>query len=101
MKSPQPRAITSKDWFGKAVAAFALGLTFALALSSVFYLLLSPDQDPYNAFGQLAMWLVAPVWCGIIGLCFLFRSTLRAWGWLGGGNILVWSLYGLMRFSVG
>jgi hypothetical protein len=42
--------------------------------------------------GQFVMWMMAPVWGLTLAFCFLFRSGLRAWLWLGGANLLVWSL---------
>lgn len=43
------------------------------------------------------MWLVAPVWSAILGLCFLFRNGPRAWGWLALANVAAWGLYAAIR----
>ena len=92
-----PTGLSSRNWFGKASAATLLGFTLALALTCSFEILFS-DRDPYfSAQGQLAMWLIAPIWCAIISFCFLFRSTARAWGWLAIANLMAWGLYALCR----
>jgi len=89
--------ITSRDWFGKVSAAFALGFTLALALTCTFGALFSRGDPFFSAQGQIAMWLMAPIWCGLLSLCFLFRSTARAWGWLAMANLLAWALYATVR----
>lgn len=38
------------------------------------------------------MWMIAPVWATVLGFVFLFRSTLRAWLWLGLANVLAWGV---------
>lgn len=89
--------ITSRGWFGKASAALVLGFTLALALTCTFRTLFSAGDPFFNAQGQIAMWLMAPAWGATLSLCFLFRSGLRAWGWLAGMNALAWALYALAR----
>jgi hypothetical protein len=50
-----------------------------------------------NVRAQLAMWMVAPVWMGVLGGVFAFRDGKRAWGWLGAANLLVFVLLGAWR----
>ena len=92
-----PHRLTSRDWFGKVSAATLLGLTLALALTCTFAAVFSDGDGYFTPQGQLAMWLVSPIWCAILGLCFLFRSGARAWGWLAMANGLAWALYGAVR----
>jgi hypothetical protein len=93
--------LTSRDWFGKASAAVVLGFMLALALTCTFGLLFSTGDSFFSAQGQIAMWLVSPIWCLILGLCFLFRSSARAWGWLAAANVVAWALYVGARFVMG
>lgn len=86
-------ALTSRGWFGKASAALVLGFTLALALTCTFGTVFSTDEGAFSAQGQLAMWLVSPIWCAVLGLCFLFRSGVRAWGWLALANVVAWAIY--------
>ncbi len=89
--------LTSKDWFGKVSAALVLGFTLAIAMTCTFSAVFSSGGSYFSAQGQMAMWLVSPVWCLILGLCFLFRSTARAWAVLGAVNVVAWAIYALVR----
>lgn len=92
--------LTSRDWFGKASAAVVLGFTLTLALTCTFGAILAKGDAYFSPQGQMAMWLVSPIWCLILSLCFLFRSGARAWGWLAAANIVAWALYAGARFVV-
>ncbi|MFT4027268.1 MAG: hypothetical protein QM676_10765 [Novosphingobium sp.] len=89
--------LTSRDWFGKASAAVVLGFALTIGLTSIFTVLFSDGDSYFTPQGQLAMWLTAPIWSLILGLCFLFRSTARAWGWLAIANVIAWALYAGIR----
>lgn len=89
--------LSSRDWFGKVSAAVVLGFTLSLALTSTFRSLSSTGDAFFSAQGQIAMWLMAPIWCAVLGLCFLFRSTAHAWGGLAMANVLAWALYAIVR----
>ena len=92
-----PPALTSRLWFGKVSAALILGFTASLALTCL-YTLLSGVKDPFfDARGQIAMWMIAPLWSGFLSFCFLFRTGARAWGWLFLANIILWGAYGAAR----
>ncbi len=82
--------LSSRDWFGKSVAALFLGFLLALGCSGLFRELAGVGEGYFSTKGQFAMWLMAPVWALTLSFCFLFRSTLRAWLWLGAANFLVW-----------
>lgn len=89
--------ITSRDWFGKVSAAVILGFTLTLALTCTFSALFSTGNAYFSPQGQIAMWLVSPIWCALLAFCFLFRSPARAWGWLAVANLLAWALYAAIR----
>jgi hypothetical protein len=93
--------LTSRDWFGKASAAAVLGFTLTLALTCTFATLFSTDADVFSAQRQLAMWLASPIWCAILGLCFLFRSGARAWACLALANLGAWAFYVAARLLLG
>lgn len=92
-----PSAISSRDWFGKVSAAFVLGFTLALALTCTFRILFSSGDAYFSAQGQVAMWMMSPIWCALLSFCFLFRSTAHAWAWLAMANLLAWALYATIR----
>ena len=83
--------IESRHWFGKTMAGFLLGFTLALALSGVIALL-TPGGFVGQGKVQFTMWTIAPVWATVMGFVYLFRDSLRAWGWLGAANGLAWAL---------
>lgn len=80
--------LTSRDWFSKACAATILGFTLTVALTCTFAMLCATDDDTFSAQRQLAMRLASPNRCAILGLCFLFHSSARAWGWFALANLL-------------
>jgi hypothetical protein len=92
-----PREISSRDWFGKLSAALVLGFTLALALTCAFQTLFSRGDAHFSPQGQIAMWLMSPIWCALLSLCFFFRSTARAWAWLVVANLFAWALYAAIR----
>lgn len=92
-----PDKLTSKDWLGKVSAALVLGFALSIALTCIFAAIFSKGDGYFTAQGQMAMWLVSPIWCLILGLCFLFRSTARAWAVLGAANLIAWAAYALLR----
>jgi hypothetical protein len=96
-----PFELTSQGWFGKASAAAILGFTLTLALTCTFALLFSQGDSYFTAQGQMAMWLVSPIWCLILSFCFLFRSGARAWGWLAAANAVAWAVYSCARIVMG
>ncbi|MGF7151997.1 hypothetical protein FHS96_005665 [Sphingomonas zeicaulis] len=95
------QSLTSRDWLGKATAAVVLGFTLTLALTCTFCVLFSHGDSHFTAQGQLAMWLASPIWCLILGLCFLFRSSVRAWIWLATANHVAWTICAGARLVMG
>ncbi|ANQ41609.1 hypothetical protein BAR24_09105 [Gluconobacter oxydans] len=85
--------LSSRNWFPKASAGLVLGLTLALSCVGILGLLCHTNGDPRSPASQYLMWLVAPMWTAVLGSCFMFRTGWRAWGILGGINVLLWALY--------
>jgi len=85
MSAARPK-IASPDWFSKTLAGTLLGFTLAIGCAGLFNWLAA--DMPLGVRGQLAMWLTAPVWMGVLSGVYFFRSGKRAWAWLGGANLL-------------
>jgi hypothetical protein len=86
------------DWWSKSAAGVVLGFGLAMALCGLFAWL-SPGGPAATNKYQLTMWLAAPLWAGVLGFVFLFRSGLQAWLWLGGANVLAFGgLYACRHF---
>jgi hypothetical protein len=88
MKPGKPAPIR-RDWKSKSLAGALLG--FALAMGASAALAALTAGIPLATRSQLAMWLVPPVWLGILSTVYFFASGLRAWLWLGGACL---ALYG-------
>lgn len=86
-----------RDWLSKTLAGLVLGAVLALGGSGLF-LQFSTDM-PLSVRGQLAMWMVPPIWLGVLGGVFFFASGLRAWLWLGGTGALVLGALSALRLS--
>jgi len=95
MGALKPAAI-ARDWFAKILAGTLLGFTLALACSALFARLASGMA--LAARGQLAMWMLAPIWLGVLASVFFFRSGKHAWLGLGSANLLVLGLLALSRY---
>lgn len=78
------------DWLAKSLAGICAGFPLAMGCSGL--LLIALGGLPPNICVQFAMWLVVPVWLGVLASCFAARSGLRAWLWLIAANILVFGL---------
>jgi len=84
--------LSSRNWFGNACAGLLLGFFLALGLSGIFVQFGPGEVGAFSAKHQLTMWLIAPLFVAVLSGCFLFRTGLRAWGWLGLANLLIWGL---------
>ncbi len=87
--------LVRRDWIAKTLAGAVLGLLLALGCSGLF-VALAVGVSP-SARAQLAMWLVIPVWMGVLSGCYFFTSGLRAWGWLVASNLVVLGLLAALR----
>jgi len=79
------------DWLSKTLAGLLLGLTLAIIASGL--LMVQLDGMPLPVSGQLAMWLVPPVWLLALSLVYFFQTGLRAWAWLLAANALALGLW--------
>lgn len=85
------RETLSRDWLWKTFAGVIGGFGLGIAASGLLAYLSPGALDEQNKF-QVAMWLVPPVWLGVLSGSFVFRSGRRAWAWLGGANALGFAL---------
>jgi hypothetical protein len=85
------------DWLSKTLAGLLLG--FALAIGSSGLLSWAAADLALTIRSQLVMWLVAPVWMGVLSGVYFFRSGKRAWAWLGGANLLVFGFLAASRLA--
>ncbi|HTU13440.1 MAG TPA: hypothetical protein VMG08_21300 [Allosphingosinicella sp.] len=85
-------ALSSRHWFGRAAAGLILGYTLAIGLSGLVAWFTPGGIEAGGGKLQFSMWITAPVWAGVLSFCFLFRTGLRAWSWLGLANLVVFAL---------
>lgn len=90
--SPEPvcQENIRHDWLAKSLAGICAGFPLAMGCSGL--LLIALDRLPPNIRAQFAMWLVIPVWLGVLASCFAARNGLRAWLWLIAANLFVFGL---------
>lgn len=86
------------DWWLKTSAGAILGFGLALSMIGLFVYLGPGDLAEPGGRYTLMRILIPPIWIGVFGFCFLFRSGLSAWLWLGGANLLVFSALFACRF---
>lgn len=89
--------LTAKNWFGKTAAGVILGFTLALGLTGLFRMSGGVGEDFFSTRGQVAMWMMAPIWALILSFVFMFRTNARAWGWLFLANLVVWAMVALLK----
>ena len=92
--------LQSRHWFGKTVAGAVLGFGLALALSGLFAWLSLGGIDAGGGKAQFNMWLMAPLWAGVLSFAYLFRDSLRAWLWLGAANALAFAALWCVRWAM-
>lgn len=93
--------LQSRHWFGKASAGLILGFGLALAGSGLFAWLGPEGIDAGGGKIQFNMWLIAPLWAGVLSFVFLFRDGVRAWAWLALANAIAFGLLWAVRLSLG
>lgn len=98
---PAARRLESRHWFGKSCAGVLLGFGLAVALSGLFAWLSPGGVEGNGGKTQFNMWLIAPIWAGVLSFVFLFRDSLRAWLWLGAANLAAFGLLGAIRLVMG
>ncbi|MGE0799688.1 MAG: hypothetical protein AB7G13_26095 [Lautropia sp.] len=90
----RPRPIRP-DWVSKTLAGLLLGASLSIIAAGL--LMTQLHGMPLAVSGQLAMWLVPPVWLGVLSLVYFFSSGLRAWAWLLGANAAALGVWWLLR----
>ncbi len=90
------RAPIRPDWWRKTFAGAVLGATLAFALAGLFAWV-GPGGIAAPEKSQFVMWSIAPVWMTVFGFVWLFRTGTHALLWLGGANLLAWSLLFFVR----
>ena len=96
LQPPKERNTLSRDWLSKTLVGVIGGFGLAIAASGLLACLTPGALDVQNKF-QVAMWLVPPVWIGVMSASFMFRTGLRAWVWLGGANLIGFAMLALAR----
>ncbi len=91
-KKPAP---IERDWVSKTLAGMLLGLALGMGASGL-YSALNP-QLALPVRGQIALWLVPPIWLITFGSVYFFQNGRRAWAWLGGANVLVLAAFLMAR----
>lgn len=87
--------VVQRDWFSKTLAGIVFGGLLALGCSGVFAQLNA--GMPLSIRGQLAMWMVPPIWLGVLSGVYFFANGGRAWLWLGGAGLLVCGAFLILR----
>ena len=100
MTSPRHH-LDSSDWFGKTADGLVLGFSLALAVSGLCAWLTPGGIAGGNGKIQFVMWLIAPLWAGVLCFVFLFRDSRRAWCWLAVANLLAFGLLAGVRGLLG
>ncbi|AAN53530.1 hypothetical protein HRJ35_04740 [Shewanella oneidensis MR-1] len=77
------------DWWTKSLAGLILGFTLALGLVGLFAWF-GPGGIDADTKVQFNMWLITPIWLLILSFSFLFKTGLRAIGYLSLLNILTY-----------
>ncbi len=93
--SAAPAEPARPDWLSKTLAGLLLGSSLSVIASGLLMVWL--ERIPLSVSGQLAMWLVPPVWLGVLSFVYFFRSGLSAWAWLLAANALALGLWWLAR----
>lgn len=82
-KTTQP---IQRDWLSKTLAGLLLGAAMALVCSGLFSRF--NTEMPFAIRGQLAMWMVPPIWLGVLSSAYFFANGASAWLWLGAASVL-------------
>lgn len=77
------------DWWTKTLAGLILGFFFALGLVGLFAWF-GPGGIDADTKVQFNMWLITPIWLLILSFSFMFKTGLRAIGYLGLFNVLTY-----------
>lgn len=84
------------DWWTKSLAGLILGFTLALGLVGLFAWF-GPGGIDADTKVQFNMWLITPIWLLVLSFSFMFKTGLRAIGYLGLFNVLTYIVLYIFR----
>ncbi|NRA52519.1 MAG: hypothetical protein HRU23_00040 [Gammaproteobacteria bacterium] len=83
-------------WWSKTAIGALLGLLLAYGLVATFAWY-GPGGIDAPIKVQFNMWLITPLWLTIFSLVYLFKTGRSALIYLGGANVLCYSIFTLLR----
>jgi len=86
------------DWWAKTLAGLLLGFGLAMALVGLLAYLGPGGISATDGRFTTLRFLMPFAWIAVFSLCYLFRSGLAAWLWLGGANLVAFGLLFACRF---
>lgn len=92
--------IPTAGWSGRLLAGLMAGAALSLGVMALAGRIFGCVPSPQTIGAQALMWLVAPLWCAVLGTSVLFRSATRAWLVLGGAAGMCWLGWLLVRETV-
>ncbi|MDO6488741.1 hypothetical protein Q4503_13625 [Colwellia sp. 6_MG-2023] len=84
-------------WWVKTFAGTILGLTLAYAFVAIFAWF-GPGGLDAPAKGQFNMWVLSPIALFVLSFTYLFKTALKAVVYLLSANIIVYSVFFLLRW---
>lgn len=94
--TPEQRQKIQPTWLGKSLAGAVLGLALAYILIA-FFAWYGPGGIDAQDKVQFNMWMIPTLWLTIFSFTYLFNSARQAWLILGGANIILYSIFLLLR----
>lgn len=85
-------------WWTKTLAGLILGLTLAYAVVAIFAWY-GPGGIDAPVKVQFNMWLISPIWLLIFSCTYMFKTGLKAISYLLLVNVIVYSIFLLLRLS--
>jgi len=86
------------DWWAKTLAGLLLGFGLAMALVGLLAYLGPGGISAADGRFTTLRFLMPFAWITVFSLCYLFRTGLVAWLWLGGANLAAFGLLFACRF---
>lgn len=84
-------------WWLKTFSGAILGLTLSYAFIAIFAWF-GPGGIDATAKVQFNMWMIPPIWLLVLSLCYLFKTGVKAFVYLLSANIVVYSLFFILRW---
>lgn len=80
------KSFIRRDWISKSLAGFIGGGLIAIGSTGILDFLCA--DLPISIRGQIVMWLLPPIWLGVMSSVYFFRSGSKAWSWLGSAGLV-------------